>query len=129
MYRAGAEPPKPPAGMSAKGRSVWREIIASKPTGYFDAGSLGILRLHCETMARAEQVSRQLAKVEVRSPEFRELVGLNKTLMASCATSARQLRLTVQQNVDRKSGLLDERGHGAADDELLGGVAVWGPPN
>jgi hypothetical protein len=128
MYRAGPVPPAPPRGMSAPARRIWRDIVASKPPGWFDAGSLGLLERHAKMMARAGEVERKLDAVEVGSQEYRELGVLLTKFVSSSVTTARQLRLTVQAVIERQSLLLDEKGVTAAGhkDRLLGGQAVYG---
>lgn len=111
--------------MSAAGRRIWREIVASKPIDWFEAGSLHILRHHAENVASADRVSRQLARVKVGTTEFRELTGDARRLGAAIATSARQLRLTVQHSIDRRDQKAGERGAMRDPDaDLIGGRAL-----
>jgi hypothetical protein len=106
FFRAGKDFPKPPPGMSAKARRIFREIVASKPIDWFDANCVRILRIHCENIVKADEVSDSFATVKPGSKAFTELSNQMRTLSAVIATSSRQLRLTVQTQVnwlDRKS--------------------------
>lgn len=129
LRRAGPRVARPPKSLSPPARRIWREIVASKPGDWFDAGQLGLLALHVETMARANEVQARLATMDVTSPEFDRLSKTLRVLLGSVATSARQLRLTAIATIDRagRDGRIDERGPGleAAEDDLIGGTAAW----
>lgn len=125
-FRAGAKLPAPPDWLDEEARAHWRGIVASKPLGWFDAGSLPLLAQYCATLVRARQITEHIATVPLDekgayAAEVR-LQGLN----GSCLALATKLRLTVQSSVDRKSRLLDESGPGeeVAADPLLGGKVV-----
>jgi hypothetical protein len=122
FYRAGGQPAKPPKGLSAPAKRIWREIIASKPLDWFDADQLHALSAHCEGRARLSEIMARLAKEDVGSREFRELANAMKLIGSAVATSARQLRLTVQQAVEPRETKRSERGSTA--DDLVGGAAV-----
>ena len=125
-YRAGEKRPEPPAGLNAVAAAEWRRIVASKPLGWFDAGSLLLLETYCATFARLRDL---LALLDETPPNEKGAAYLEQRIMGlngSCATLATKLRLTVQGAVDRKSRMLDEKGPGeeAAADPLLGGKVV-----
>lgn len=125
-FRVGGKRPPAPAHLSTDAAATWRQIIAVKPLGWFDAGSLPLLELYCLTLERAHLVATRVAATDVSDKNAHgleiRLMGLN----ASCATLATKLRLSVQAAVHRHSRMLDERGpgEGAAADPLLGGKVV-----
>lgn len=125
-YRAGAKRPSPPAGLASEPAAEWRSIVAAKPLGWFDAGSLPLLETYCVTLARLRELHALLAETPPgeKGAAFLEqrIMGLN----GSCAMLATKLRLSVQAAVDRRSRMLDEAGEGekAAADPLLGGKVV-----
>lgn len=124
--RAGSKRPEPPEWLNEEAAGHWRRIVADKPLGWFDAGSLPLLAQYCASLVRARQLAEQLEAVlpadkGAQALEVR-LMGLN----GSCATLATKLRLAVQSAVDRKSRMLDESGPGeeTAADPLLGGKVI-----
>lgn len=127
-FRSGSKPPAAPTGFTDVEAKLWREIVSQKPIGWFDAGSLPLLGQYCRTLARAQLVGASLATVAVDDPAGIAFEKRLTKLNANCATLATKLRLSVQNNVDRRSRMLDEtvQPSGEADAGLLGGSAVWG---
>ena len=97
--------PAPPSCLSPTAAKLWREIVQARPPEHFDAGSQPLLQSY---VAVLDHVSR----AEVGTPAHARMVKLAVTL-------AVKLRLTVQQNVHRRAGELDERS--APRSSLLGG--------
>lgn len=124
--RAGGKRPDPPASLSEDAAALWRQIMADKPLGWFDAGALPLLRLYCVTATRAEEVERLLIATDVAADDAGEVEKRLVKLNGSCTTLATKLRLSVQAAVDRRSRMLDENGPGEelAADPLLGGKVV-----
>ena len=105
--------PAPPARLSPTAAKLWVEIVQARPPGHFDAGALPLLASYC-------RVLDQVDTVEVGTTVHTRLVKRAVTL-------ATKLRLTVQQNVHRRAGELDERS--PALSPLLGGnVTAFKPP-
>lgn len=126
-YRAGSKAPVPPSGLSKEAAAIWNDVVSAKPIDWFDGGSLALLGQYCRTMAQAVRVAAELdcphpdfsiVDIEVRE---RRLVALN----GNCTTMATKLRITVQMSLDSKSGMLNEKPEKKAEDNLLGGKAVW----
>lgn len=125
-HRAGGRRPAPPAWLDPEAQGHWRAIVAEKPLGWFDCGSLPLLAQYCATLVRARQLAQRLAEVE---PDEKGAQALEVRLMGvngSCLSLATKLRLSVQAAVDRRSRMLDESGPGeeVAADPLLGGKVV-----
>jgi hypothetical protein len=112
--------------LSTRAKWIWRSIVAAKPIDWFDAGQFGLLADHCETQTRLEEVWARLRRYPVGSRESRLLMGELRILRGNYATSARLLRLTVQQTTERHSTKTAERGSAIGGDDLVGGVATRG---
>jgi hypothetical protein len=129
FYRADRKALKPPPGLTPVARRIWREIVASKPVDWFHGDQLHELASHVENRARLIDLRQRLAAVDVGSKEFRELAVNMKIISTSVATSARQLRLTVQAAAERHAAKIIERASPEpAGDDLLGGAAVRARP-
>ena len=125
MYHVGAAPPEPPNDMDVASSALWREIAADRPADWFTPASLRLLRRYCRTCVTAEQWHDKLDMLDVGSEQSviacKQIIALN----ASIGIMASKLRLSVQNDIDRRGGRLNERGLGANDeDRLLGGRAV-----
>ena len=104
---ASGKPPSPPAGLSPAAAKLWKEIVAARPAGYFDAGNLPLLKSYVVLLDILE-------KADVGSATHRRL-------LSSAVNLATKLRLTVQANVHRRAGILDEKPRPAP---FLGGSLV-----
>lgn len=121
--RRGGKVPSPPPELNDEAAAIWKKVVADKPLGWFDAGSLPLLSVYCSTLARVHAVQ---ALLDVTPPEDKGAYALEIRLMSlagSCGGMAMKLRLSVQQTVERKSKMRKEKGPGeqAASDPLLGG--------
>lgn len=126
VYQSGGKAPTAPRALSPEGREIWREIVNSKPIGWFDPGSLQLLELYCSSVVDAKALSAQLLVAsESEKPRIRKQL-IHVTM--SCTSLATKCRLSVQSAVDRRSRMLDESVsvEKQEDDALLGGNAVWG---
>ena len=133
-FRAGAEPPRPPSGLSAAAKAVWVEIVASKPADFFDAGARPLLIAYCEAAVHVAYLARKLQWHRSRrySPDAIDCEKRFVAVSGAMTTLSTKLRLSVQALVDRRSRGLLEQGAGSPTakkpDRLLGGEAVWGDP-
>lgn len=123
FYRAGklAAPDK---AMSAEAKAIWRKIVSDKPIDWFDAGSLGLLRLYCETLASANRIAVDLAEVKTSSPGYGRVMIQWRTQCSAAAQLARQLRLGVQHQVERQAAKAAEKAPEAQGEALIGGQAA-----
>jgi hypothetical protein len=120
-YEAVRRRPGPPKDFSPQEINLWRDIIRSKPAGWFDAGSLPLLEQYCRSIPIASDAAKEAKSLD------KDAVSRLATLNTSIAMLATKLRLSVQAAVDRRNRILDEEGAGEkAGDHLLGGKAVWG---
>jgi len=101
--------------------TLWVQIVQSKPSGWFDAGSLHLLTLYAYTAIQAGRVAAAASAVDdVSSPAAGRLCRRLVALNVSAVGLASRLRLAVRASVHRRSGMLSEPGAGAPD-PLLGG--------
>jgi hypothetical protein len=108
--------------MSAAARRIWREIVAGKPVDWFDAASSQLLRLHCEAVAGAHRAAAELRELAPGSAEFTRACVVWKMFSGSAITSAKALRLTTQNTVERHAAKAGERSNVTVlDTRLLGG--------
>ena len=123
FYRSGAVS-SPQKGMSPQARVIWRKIVAAKPRDWFDAGSLPLLRLYCETLVSANKVAADLAEMKTGSPGYARAVTQWGRQCTAAATLARQLRLGVQHAVERQAAKAGEKAPEGQGDALIGGQAA-----
>lgn len=120
-----------PRGLTRDAKQLWHEILASKPADWFAPGSLILLQQYCELAVHQQNLIQQLTAMHLENPErFEEQMNvilqqteLEKRVHRYAATLsmlATKLRLSVQANIDRRSGQMDEAGEGL--DPLLGGA-------
>jgi len=104
--------PAPPAHLPASAAAVWRELVASRPAGFFDTGTHALL----STLAVATAEHRRLSAILAELDPLADLDAFGKITRA-CDThalrigaAATKLRLTVQATVDARTA-----GKAAAD--------------
>jgi hypothetical protein len=111
--------PDAPEYLSDKAKSLWKDIVSCKPPDWFDEGNLPLLGQYCDLVTTAEKLSAQREALPVMHRETVRLRRQHLATVLAATTVAVKLRLTVQNTVDRKSGLLTEAGWGS--DSLLRG--------
>lgn len=124
--------PEAPKHLSKEAALVWRAVVASKPSDWFDAGAQLLLESLCDAVVHARAVGKKLhgyrkaGAWDECKPWEKRLALMAQTISTLCT----KLRLSVQAVVDRHSRKLGERGQnqtpGTKPDTLLGGQAVWG---
>jgi hypothetical protein len=114
-----------PKHLGKAAAELWRQIVASKPADWFDAGSGSLLEVYVSLVIQSRAVERRLVKLHEAEcwnelpPVEKRAVALGKAITAMAA----RLRLTVQAVVERKSRQLEERGlpqSNGEDAQLLG---------
>jgi hypothetical protein len=118
-WKMGGRKPTAPAHIRGEARNIWQTIVGDRPADFFRPGSLLLLEQLCCTMVLQRVVLAQLAD----TPTDQSLIKAAKDYAGIVNQTATKLRLTVQEDVDRRSRKIDEREPAA--DVLLGG---WRPP-
>jgi hypothetical protein len=118
IWRAGAKHPKPPTHLSRDARKLWREIVECRPVDYFRPGSLQLLEQFCE-VAIAQRANLRLLATNPTDPAA---IKATKDLAAVLTATALKLRISIQAEVDRKSGKLNEK---EVSTQAASGVTRW----
>ena len=119
-------PPAPPVQLSVAARRVWRDIVASRAPGYFDAGSLPPLESYCVAVVASRAA---MAWLDAAPPGTREgkaaCAAVVKLTMMMCSVGTK-LRILPSSKWRADGGRLDEPGTGlAGGGGLLGGDAAF----
>jgi hypothetical protein len=112
--------PQPPEHLSQKARKIWARVISTKPADWFDEGSLVLLAQFCDLAAEQAKLVLQRNELEQLKPAnlldrtevLKARLDVNKAIREfalASTTAATKLRLTVQNTIDRRSGILDEK--------------------
>jgi hypothetical protein len=123
--RQGGKHPSPPANLSDDEKKLWKQIVEDRPIDFFRPGALQLLEQLCiMTIA-----SRRVAETLQEQPGDEVAAALFLKYAHQCAMHCTKLRLSIQTEVDRKSGQLDEkepsvRGKKDKSDVLFGGNVV-----
>jgi hypothetical protein len=105
-WQVGSRSPAPPKGLSPGARSVWREIVDSRPPDYFRPGALHLLEQLCAVIALA----RQLAPEVQERPADTAIAGQYLKFTQTTALLCQKLRLSIQSSTRPVAGILDEGG-------------------
>jgi hypothetical protein len=120
FWRKGRVMPGAPEYLSDKAKSLWKAIVSCKPPGWFDEGNYPLLAMFVDQAAMAEELAIQRDAVPVLDREAARLERRHLKAVHTMLSLAVRLRLTPQQSIHRRSGMLDEPGWGP-DDPLLRG--------
>ena len=121
-WRNGRGPPDPPGYLSKAAKSLWVDIVNSKPADWFSPGSLPLLEMYVELTVLNWNLVARLGSLPSTAENDRLATKLENRIhkfAAALVALATKLRLTVQASVDRHSRMLDERG--SPVHPLLGG--------
>jgi hypothetical protein len=120
-WRVGDALPPAPRYMDKDARQIWAEVVASRPSDYFDAATKPMLETFCTASSSLRAISAKMVGLDVRDPEFGRLVRLSAVLTTVQSTMAVRLRLCQSARMRYEDGRLDERA--APKSRLLGGLA------
>ena len=141
VWLAGAKHPKAPAHLSPVAKRVWREVVECRPPDFFRPGALHLLETFCEGVATQREHFVMLRQVRAEAGAVGEAsdrrllarrddvaVKKVKEFGLMLAAVASKLRISVQAEVVRGSGRIDEREpEAAAVSRLLEGDEAWRP--
>jgi hypothetical protein len=121
FWRQGRVLPEPPEYLPDRARSLWASIVSCKPPDWFDEGNYPLLAMYCDLAATAEALTAQRDALPVLHREAARLRRQHLATVAAMCTLAVKLRLTPQQAIHRRSGLLSEPGSRGLGSPLLRG--------
>jgi hypothetical protein len=129
-FRTGAKFPKPPKVLPPRARRIWQEIVsAAAPDRYI--GHEHALRGYCQAVEMRERIGEALIAARPGTVEAARLAKAFKQFSDTASREGRQLRLFLSSRLDRKSGILDEKGPALVVDNqrddrinLIGGRAI-----
>src|SRR5688572_7422434 len=108
-WRTGRVTPEPPSYLSARGKSLWLDVLASKPPDWFDAGSLPLLSMYVVAIEIAEDLVVRRSGLP-STPENDRLAARlerrHQRAIVAMVQLATKCRLSVQAAVDRRSRML-----------------------
>jgi hypothetical protein len=119
VWRKGRVLPDALKYLPDKAKSLWKDIVSCKAPGWFDEGNYPLLAALCDLVVTAEELAVQRAAVPVLHREAARLRRQHLATVAVVVTLAVKLRLTPQQSIHRRSGMLNEPGW--VDNPLLKG--------
>ena len=122
-FRAGTARREPPRHLCAPAKRLWREIVGDRPVDFFRPGSFELLEQYVEYTMQQRRLVKALARLGTGDAEYPKLLRAVTRLSLTMTTLSARLRLSVQSDVDRRSGKTAERGDGERD-RLLGGAAL-----
>jgi hypothetical protein len=102
--------PEHPKYLSSEAKSLWVDIVSSKPPDWFDAGSYPLLGMYVDLVVVAKELAIQRSAVPVLDREAARLESRWLKTVAVTLNLAVKLRLTPQAKIDRRSGMLNETG-------------------
>lgn len=92
-----------PEDLSADQAQVWGEVVASKPSDWFDAGSMPLLSAYCRAVVESRKVSSLVESMTADMlllddglKRYKDLRRLQAELSGEVNTLARAMRLTQQ---------------------------------
>jgi hypothetical protein len=122
-FRAGTARREPPRHLRAPAKRLWREIVDDRPVDWFRPGSYELLEQYVEFAVQQRALVKALARLGADDDDYPRLLRSVTRLTLTMATLSVRLRLSVQSDVDRRSGKTAEKGDGERD-RLLGGAAL-----
>jgi phage terminase small subunit len=103
-FLTGGKPPEPPKHLDIAAAAIWREIVASKPVDWFDAGAQVLLENYCSSAAHARVLYRRLLRAH-RAGDGDEARSLERRLLAFTRSMAALARASAERAGACKMGL------------------------
>ena len=101
---------KPPADLSLEEAQVWASVVATKPSDWFDAGSVPMLSQYCRAVVQSELIAglvESTGKAMMTDPDellrYKELRKIQGSLSSEMLALARSMRLTQQSRYNAKN--------------------------
>lgn len=101
---------QPPADLSDEECSVWARVAATKPSEWWDAGSVPLLAQYCRAVVQSELVAglvTSTGKAMLTDPDelarYKELRKIQAALTGEMTSLATKMRLTQQSRYNAKN--------------------------
>lgn len=97
--------PEPPADLPAAAARIWRAVALARPAGYWDAGSLPLLRAYAVAAAEHDRVTLALAGIDPATDPvaYARLSRCADALAGRLAQLATRARLSQQSRYDARA--------------------------
>lgn len=104
--------PDPPDSLSDDESRLWREVTATKPPEWWDAGSIPLLTEYCRLKTSVDLVAGEIASFSSAALQepgglkwYKELIGIRDKCQSRLTQLAMKMRLTQQARYDtQKAG-------------------------
>ena len=93
----------PPARLNAEQTQIWRDVTATRPPEWFDAGNAPLLEAYCVAVHELRRLSAALAEQLPGTETYAGLVRLKTALMQQTKSLATAMRLTQQSTRDAQT--------------------------
>ena len=101
---------KPPEDLTPEESEVWAKVTATKPSEWWDAGSVPLLSQYCRAVVQSELVGdlvRSTGQAMLTDPDeldrYKELRKIQAALASEMTSLARSMRLTQQSRYNAKN--------------------------
>ena len=88
--------PDAPSDLTEYQRSIWDAVTNTKPPEWFESDSFPILRAYCIASERHRDISQELDKMEITTPDAKALMDMEEKQAKLIAALAVKMRLTQQ---------------------------------
>lgn len=110
--------PEPPAHLPDEAATIWRATTASRPAGYFDAGSLPLLEVYSRLVAEYRRVAAAVEAMPVDDDDFAKLTSVADKLAGRVSSLATRMRLSQQSRTDSRGAGRAAGDHRTAADRV-----------
>jgi hypothetical protein len=100
----------PPDDLSEEAAKVWRDVVATKPVSWWDAGSLPLLAQYCRVTVEARRIdglllveAEFLTTKKADLPAYSRLRRMQGSISRELAALATKMRLAQQSRYQEKS--------------------------
>src|SRR5262249_46772053 len=93
------ERPDAPADMPEAAAAVWRDAVSSMKKMHFSRETHALLTRYCNAMATCSRLEAELARTDVKEPNYGRFLKELNTTSTTALSYARALRLTPKSNL------------------------------
>lgn len=119
--------PAPPDVLNDAESQRWREIVNTKPTDWWDAGSIPLLTEYCRLKSSIDLLNEQLARAEKQMaetgempPGYKDTTGILDKKQGRMTQLAMKMRMTQQARYESRTAHTEAKKAGSAS-----GTKLW----